>query len=130
MNTVTVVGNLTRDPELRIFENGTVANLGIAINESYKDKRSDEWKEITTFMNLAVWGEQEADNVVESLKKGDRVLVSGKLKVRQWETDSGEKRQASEISVQEIGPTLKWATTTGTRNAKKDRSRDPSQANF
>ena len=81
MNSVTLVGNLTRDPELRFFENKSVTNASIAVNESYKDQRSGEWKETVTFVDLSIWSNNGSENVAGSLAKGDRVLVTGKLKI-------------------------------------------------
>ena len=126
MNTVTLVGNLTRDPELRIFENKSVANASIAVNESYKDNRTGEWKETVTFVDLSIWNNNGSENVAGSLGKGDRVLVTGKLKMNQWQTDDGQNRSKLELLVSEIGPTLKWAEVDITKNPKFNGGQTPS----
>jgi single-strand DNA-binding protein len=118
MNTVTVVGNITRDPELRFFDSGSVVNTSIAVNESFKAKNG-EWKETVAFIDLSIWENAGGENVAECLKKGDRVLVTGKLKMNQWKTDAGENRTKLELTVFEIGPTMKWAEVEITKNPKK-----------
>ena len=106
MNIVTLVGNITRDPELRFFDGDkSVANTSIAVNESFKGS-DGEWKENTTFVDVSVWNNNGAENVASSLNKGDRVLVSGKLKQSQWEQD-GVTRTKLEMVATEIGPTMK-----------------------
>ena len=118
MNTVTVVGNITRDTELRFFDSGSVVNTSIAVNESFKAKNG-EWKETVVFLDLSIWENAGAENVAGCLKKGDRVLVTGKLKMNQWKTDTGENRSKIELTVAEIGPTMKWAEVDITKNEKK-----------
>tara|TARA_Y100001949_G_C15829684_1_gene261475 strand:+ start:123 stop:530 length:408 start_codon:yes stop_codon:yes gene_type:complete len=118
MNTITVVGNITRDPELRFFDSGSVVNTSIAVNESFKAKNG-EWKETVAFIDLSIWENAGAENVAECLRKGDRVLVTGKLKMNQWTTDAGENRSKLELTVFEIGPTMKWAEVEITKNPKK-----------
>lgn len=117
MNIITIVGNLTRDFELRFGENYAVANSGCAINKGWKDK-SGEWQESTTFLNLSAWNEQFAENVVTSLPKGTRVIVIGEMNVRQYENDDGVKMTAAEIKVKHMGPDLTWASCVVTRNPK------------
>ena len=91
MNQVFLMGNLTRDPQLRKLPSGTsVADLGLAVNEKYKDKEGN-WVERPTYVDNVVWG-RTAENCAEFLKKGSPVLVEGKLQLDQWETDTGEKR--------------------------------------
>jgi single-strand DNA-binding protein len=119
MNNVTVVGNLTREPEIRFFQGDkAVVNTGLAINKSFKNA-SGEWQEDTDFVDLSIWQNAGAENVANSLTKGDRVIVSGVLKQNTWQTDSGENRSKVEITVLEIGPTLKWAEVQITKNPKK-----------
>ena len=114
--TITLIGNLTNDPELRFTPNGdAVANFTIASTPRTLDKRSNEWKDgETLFLRASVWREL-AENVAESLTKGTRVIASGFLKSRSYEKD-GEKRSVTEFEVQEIGPSLKYA------NAKVNRT--------
>lgn len=110
-------GNLTRDPELRYFENGSaVCNTGLAINKQWTDKNGQK-QESVEFIDISVW-DKMGENVAESLRKGDRVMVAGTLKIRRVEQEDGTKRQFAEINVKEIGATLRWATTVTTKNEK------------
>ncbi len=108
---ITVIGNLTGDPELRFTPSGAaVANFTVASTPRYFDKQSNDWKDAEAlFLNCSVW-RQSAENVAESLVKGSRVIVNGRLKARSYETREGEKRTVFEIDVEEIGPSLKYAT--------------------
>jgi len=107
-NTITVVGNLTRDPELRFTQSGKpTVTLGIAVNRRYQV--NGEWQEQTTYMNVVAW-DQMAENVAASLAKGARILVTGRLDVREYEARDGGKRQSVDIIADEIGATLRWAT--------------------
>ena len=109
--TITVVGNLTADPELRFTPSGAaVANFTVASTPRTFDRQTNEWRDgDAMFLNCAVW-RHAAENVAESLQKGMRVVVQGRLKSRQYETREGEKRTAFEIDVEEVGPSLKYAT--------------------
>jgi len=115
--TITVIGNLTSDPELRFTPSGSaVANFTIASTPRTFDRQSNEWKDgETLFLRASVWREA-AENVAESLTKGMRVIVSGRLKSRSYETKEGEKRTVIELEVDEIGPSLRYA------NAKVNRT--------
>lgn len=116
-NTVTLVGNLTRDPELRYTPSGAaVAKFGLAVNRFYTN-RSGERVESTDFFNVNVW-RQLAENVSESLKTGTRVVVTGRIQSRSWETEEGQKRTAIEIEADEVGPSLRWATASVTKVTK------------
>jgi single-strand DNA-binding protein len=108
---ITVVGNLTGDPELRFTPSGAaVANFTVASTPRTFDKQTNEWKDgEALFLNCSVW-RQAAENVAESLVKGSRVVVTGRLKARSYETREGEKRTVFEIDVDEVGPSLKYAT--------------------
>ena len=108
---ITVVGNLTGDPELRFTPSGAaVANFTIASTPRNFDKQTNEWKDgDTLFLNCSIW-RQAAENVAESLQKGMRVVVQGRLKQRSYETREGEKRTVVELDVEEVGPSLKYAT--------------------
>ena len=117
-NTVTVVGNLTRDPELRFTGSGVAqATLGVAVSRRWQNRQTQEWEEATSFFNVVAWREQ-AENAAESLTKGMRVVVTGRLEQRSWETDNGDKRSVVEISADEIAPSLRWATAQVTRNER------------
>jgi single-strand DNA-binding protein len=108
--TVTIAGNLVEDPEVRFPPNGAaVANLRVAVTARVKD--GDTWRDgDTSFYRVSVW-RQLAEHAGDSLSKGDRVLVVGRLQQRSWETPEGDKRSVVEITADEIGPSLKWATT-------------------
>jgi single-strand DNA-binding protein len=108
---ITVIGNLTADPELRFTPSGAaVANFTVASTPRQFDRQSNEWKDgETLFMRCSVWRDA-AENVAESLQRGTRVLVSGRLKSRSYETKEGEKRTVVEMDVDEIGPSLRSAT--------------------
>lgn len=100
-NRVILIGNLTRDPELRYTPNNTaVADFGIAVNRNYQDG-SGEWKEDTTFVDITVWGRQ-AENASQYLEKGNRVFLEGRLRLDQWETDSGEKRSKHGVTAERL----------------------------
>ena len=120
MNTITLVGNLTRDFELRFGDGYAVANSGLAVNKRWFNNKTNDWDEKTTFFNISVWGESETSNVVESLAKGDRVIVTGEMQIRSYDDDNGEKRTAAEVRVSEMGPALRWASVSVTRNPKSD----------
>src|SRR5436190_24178479 len=109
--TITLVGNLTADPELRFTPSGAaVANFTVASTPRTFDRQTNEWRDgEAMFLNCAVW-RQAAENVAESLQKGMRVIVQGRLKQRSYETKEGEKRTVYEIEADEVGPSLKLAT--------------------
>jgi single-strand DNA-binding protein len=108
---ITVVGNLTADPELRFTPSGAaVANFTVASTPRTFDRQSNEWKDgEALFMRCNIWRDA-AENVAESLTKGSRVIVSGRLKQRSYDTREGEKRTVVELEVDEIGPSLRYAT--------------------
>lgn len=110
-NSVTIVGNLTDDPELRFTANGAaVANFRIAVSRRIRDPQTNEWRDgDTSFFRVNCW-RQLAENVAETLARGMRVIVNGTLRMRSWETQEGEKRSVVEIEADEVGPSLKWAT--------------------
>ena len=109
--TITVVGNLTADPELRFTPSGAaVANFTVASTPRILDRQSNEWKDgEALFLRCSIWREA-AENVAESLTRGSRVIVTGRLKQRSFETKEGEKRTVMEVEVDEIGPSLRYAT--------------------
>ena len=117
--TITVVGNLVDDPELRFTPSGApVANFRIASTPRTFDRQSNEWKDgDTLFLSCAVW-RQAAENVAESLQRGMRVIVQGRLKSRQYETREGEKRTVFEIDVEEVGPSLRSASAKVTKTQR------------
>ena len=107
-NSVTLVGNITRDLELRYTANGRgVASFGLAVSRRYQV--NGEWQEQTSFFNVVAWG-TTGENAAASLGKGSRVIVTGRLEQREYQTREGEKRTAIEVVADELGPSLRWAT--------------------
>lgn len=118
-NSVTIVGNATRDPELRFTPGGAaVATFGVAVNRRWQNRSTNEWEEAVSFFDVTCW-QQLAENVSESVTKGDRVVVSGRLDQRSWETTEGEKRSKVEIVAEEIAPSLRYAVATVVKNERK-----------
>ena len=118
-NSVTVVGNLTQDPELRFTPSGiAMAQISVAVNRRWLNRNTNEWEEEASFFNATCWREM-AENVSESLQKGSRVIINGRLRQRSWETQDGERRSAVDITVDEIGPSLRWATASVTRTPRR-----------
>jgi len=106
-NSVTLVGNLTRDPELRFTTGGRgQASFGLAVSRRYQV--NNEWQEQTSFFNVVAWGTL-GENAAASLNKGTRIIVTGRLEQRSHETQQGEKRNVVEVIADEIGPSLRWA---------------------
>jgi len=116
---LTIVGNITNDPELRFTPSGAaVASFTVASNSRYLDKTTNEWKDgEPVFMRCSVW-RQYAENVAESLTRGTRVIVTGRLKQRSYETREGEKRTVLEMEVDDVGPALRTATAKVTKVAR------------
>ncbi len=115
---VTLIGNITRDPELRYTAGGqAIATFGIAVNRRWQNRQSQAWEESTSFFDIVCWGDL-GTNVTDSLGKGDRVIVSGRLEQRSWETQDGEKRSKIEVVADEVGPSVRWAVA---RPEKTDR---------
>jgi single-strand DNA-binding protein len=116
---ITVVGNLTDDPELRFTPSGAaVANFTVASTPRFFDKATNDWKDgDALFLRCSVW-RQAAENVAESLQRGGRVIVTGRLRQRSYETKEGEKRTVVELEVDEIGPSLRFATAKVTKASR------------
>ena len=118
-NTVTVVGNLTRDPELRYTPSGASnVRFGVAVNRRWMDRNTNEWQEATSFFDVVCWREM-AENVSESLAKGSRVVVTGRLEQRSYEDRDGNRRNVVEIIADEVGPSLRFATAQVTKNDRR-----------
>jgi single-strand DNA-binding protein len=114
---ISIVGNVTREPELRFTQGGqAVTKFGVAVNRRWQ--QAGEWKESTSFMDVVAWG-QLGENAASSLTKGARVIVTGRLEVRNYETQQGEKRTAVEITADELGPSLRWATAQVEKNDRR-----------
>ncbi len=121
-NSTTVTGNLTREPEIRYTREGHASTLlGLAVNRRWENRETREWEETTSFFDVVCWRDL-AENAALSLAKGMRVMVTGRLEQRSWETDEGERRSKVEIVAEEIGPSLRFATADVQR---KDRRTSP-----
>jgi single-strand DNA-binding protein len=118
-NNVTLVGNITRDPELRFTPTGqATASFGLAVNRRWQNRQTQEWEEATSFFDVVCWREM-AENVSESLVRGSRVVVTGRLEQRSWENAEGERRSKVEVVADEVGPSLRWATAQVTKNERR-----------
>ena len=119
-NAITVVGNVTRDPELKFLNSGQAAlKLSIAVNRRWQDRQTQEWEERVSYFEVVGYGAM-AENAANSLTKGARVIVSGRLEQRSWETENGDKRSIVEINADEIAPSLRWATAVVTRTPRAE----------
>jgi single-strand DNA-binding protein len=122
-NSVTLVGNLVDDPELRFTPSGVaMAKIRFAVSRRYQD-RNQEWQEETSFFGGTCWRDM-AENVAESLQKGMRVIVTGRLEQRSWETQEGDKRSIIEVRIDDIGPSVRWSTAAVTRTPRSGGSGD------
>jgi single-strand DNA-binding protein len=118
-NNVTLIGNVTRDPELRFTPSGqATATFGLAVNRRWQNRQTQEWEEAVSFFDIVLWREL-AENAAESLHKGSRVIVTGRMEQRSWETQEGEKRSKVEVVADEVGPSLRWATAQVVKNERK-----------
>jgi len=125
-NTVTVIGNVTRDPELRFTPSGqAIASFGLAVNRRWQNRQTQEWEENVSFFDITCWA-QLGQNVSDTLVKGARAIVTGRLEQRSWETDQGDKRSKVEIIADEVGPSLRWATADITKNERREGGDAPS----
>ena len=116
---VTIVGNVTRDPEMRYTPGGAAkANFGVAVSRRWQNRNTQDWEEQTSFFNVVCWREM-AENVCESIGRGARVVVTGRLEQRSWETEGGDKRSVIEIVADDVGPSLRWASATITKNERR-----------
>ena len=117
-NSVVLVGNITQEPELRYTANRqAVTNFSMAVNRRWKDKDSNEWSESTSYFEVVCWGTL-GENVAESVTKGSRVIVNGRLEQQTWEVD-GQKRYAVKVIADEVAPSLRWATATVVKAERK-----------
>ncbi|MGD0392228.1 MAG: single-stranded DNA-binding protein [Acidimicrobiales bacterium] len=108
--TTTIIGNLTRDPEIRYTRDGqATTSLAVAVNRRWQNRESNEWEESTSFFDVVTWRDL-AENVALSLTKGMRVVVTGRLEQRSWETEEGDRRFKVEIVADEVGASLRFAT--------------------
>jgi single-strand DNA-binding protein len=117
-NSITIIGNVTRDPELRFTAGGqATASFGVAVNRRWQNRQTQEWEERVSFFDVVCW-QDLADNVAESVTKGSRVIVNGRLEQRSWDTPDGEKRSKIEVVADEVGPSLRWATAKVEKNSR------------
>ena len=117
-NSVTVTGNATRDPELRFTPSGqAVANFGVAVNRRWQNRQTQEWEEATSFFDVTCWAKL-AENVAESVSRGARVTVTGRLDQRSWENQDGERRSKVEIVADDVAASLRWATVSIQKNER------------
>jgi single-strand DNA-binding protein len=118
-NTITLVGNITRDPELRFTNTGqATANFGVAVNRRWQNRQSGEWEEAVSFFNIVCWREM-AENAAESLSRGSRIIVTGRLEQRSYQAQDGEKKSVVEVVADDIGPSLRWATAKVVKNDRR-----------
>ena len=118
-NHVSIIGNLTRDPELRFTPSGqATATFGVAVNRRWQNRQTNEWEEATSFFDVVCWA-QLAENAAQSLTKGTRVLVSGRLDQRSWETPDKERRSKIAITADEVAPSLRYATVAISKNERR-----------
>jgi single-strand DNA-binding protein len=118
-NNTTITGNLTREPEIRYTKDGqATAQLGVAVNRRWQDRATQEWQEATSFFDVVCWRDL-AENVALSLTKGMRIVVTGRLEQRSWETEDGDHRSKVEITADEIGPSLRFATADVQRTERR-----------
>ena len=121
-NTITIVGNITRDPELKFLNSGQAAvRLSVAVNRRWQNRQTQEWEERVSYFEVTGYGSM-AENAANSLAKGNRVIVSGRLEQRSWETENGDKRSIVEINADEIAPSLRFATAVVTRTPRAEGS--------
>lgn len=119
-NTITVVGNITRDPELKFLNNGQAAlRTAVAVNRRWQNRATQEWEERVSYFDVQAYGAL-AENAANTLTKGMRVVVTGRLEQRSWETETKEKRSVIEINADEIAPSLRYATAQVTKTPRAE----------
>ncbi len=125
MSTVTVAGNLTRDPEIRYTRDGQAhSSLSLAVTRRWQNRDTQEWEEATAFFDISCWREL-AENVALSLTKGARVVVTGRLEQHSWETEGGDRRTKVEILADDIGASLRFATAEVQRAQRHNDAHEP-----
>jgi len=124
---VTLVGNVTRDPELKYLPSGSsVASFGLAVNRRWRNRSTNEWEEQTSFFDVKAWASL-GENVSESIPKGTRVVVTGRLEQSSWENSEGQKRSKVDVVADEVAPSLRWATAQ-VQKIERDTGASPRQA--
>ncbi|HBX77770.1 MAG TPA: single-stranded DNA-binding protein [Acidimicrobiaceae bacterium] len=118
-NSVDLIGNVTKDPELRFTPTGqAVATFGLAVNRRWQNRQTQQWEEAVSYIDIVCWREL-AENVSESVTKGTRLMVTGRLDQRTWETQDGDKRSKIEVVADEVGPSLRWASAVVTKSDRR-----------
>ena len=126
-NSITVVGNITRDPELKFLNSGQAAvRISIAVNRRWQNRQTQEWEERVSYFEVTGYGAL-AENAANSLTKGTRVIVTGRLEQRSWETENGDKRSVVEINADEIAPSLRYATAVVTKTPRPESNFRPEE---
>jgi len=126
-NNVTITGNITRDPELRFTGAGqAIATFGVAVNRRWQNRQSNEWEESTSFIDVVAWGTL-GENCAQSLARGSRVVVSGRLEQRTWDGQDGTKHSKVEVVADEVAPSLRFATVTIAKNERRTPDGSPPQ---
>jgi single-strand DNA-binding protein len=124
--TITLIGNLTREPEIRYTREGqATTNLGVAVNRRWQDRNTKQWEESTSFFDVVCWREL-AENAALSLVKGMRIVVTGRLEHRTWDTEEGDHRSKVEVVADDIGPSLRFATAEVQRTERRGAETDAS----
>ena len=119
-NAITIVGNVTRDPELKFLNSGQAAvRMSVAVNRRWQNRQTQEWEERVSYFEVTGYGPM-AENAANSLTKGARVVVTGRLEQRSWETENGDKRSIVEINADEIAPSLRYATAVVTKTPRPE----------
>ncbi|MGH9019736.1 MAG: single-stranded DNA-binding protein [Acidimicrobiales bacterium] len=119
-NSITIVGNITRDPELKFLNSGQAAvRFSVAVNRRWQNRQTQEWEERVSYFEVTGYGAM-AENAANSLTKGSRVVVNGRLEQRSWETEQGDKRSIVEINADEIAPSLRFATAVVTKTPRPE----------
>jgi len=119
-NSITVVGNVTRDPELKFLNSGqATVRVSVAVNRRWQNRQTQEWEERVSYFEVVAYG-ATAENTANSITKGTRVVVSGRLEQRSWETENGDKRSIVEINADEIAPSLRYATAVVTKTPRAE----------
>lgn len=127
-STTTIIGNVTRDPELRFTPSSqAIAKFGVAVNRRWQNRQTQAWEEQTSFFDVETWASL-AENVAECITKGTRVVVTGRLNQESWETEQGDKRSRVVIVADDVAPSLRWATARVTRNDRTSENGSTSNA--
>lgn len=126
MASITITGNIVRDPEVRFTPSGQgVTSFSVAENRRYQDRTSQEWVEVTSFFDISAWGDL-GENVAQTLKQGDRATVTGRIEQRNWETPEGDKRSKLEVTATDVAASLRFATASLTKLERKSPEEDGS----